>query len=103
MCATEKIIATGLPASLGIEAARINAINLTHCAYAYYLAGDWPRARHYLAEAVRKYAWVLREPHFWSVAARLCVGKRLSRAVRGARHRGGEEFAAAPSPKRAEQ
>lgn len=102
MRATEKIIETGLPASLGIKAARIKAINLTHCAYGYYLAGDWPRARHYLFEALREYAWVLREQHFWMVAARLCVGKRLSRAVRGARHRGGEEFAAGASPKRAD-
>jgi glycosyltransferase involved in cell wall biosynthesis len=100
--ATEKIIETGLPASLGIKAGRIKAINLTHCAYGYYLAGEWPRARHYLFEALREHAWVLRESHFWMVAARLCVGKRLSRAVRGARHRGGEEFAAGASPKRAD-
>lgn len=100
--ATEKIIETGLPASLGIPARRIKAINLTHCAYGYYLAGEWPRARHYLFAAVREYAWVLRESHFWVVAARLCVGRRLSRAVRGARHRGGEEFAAGASPKQAD-
>jgi glycosyltransferase involved in cell wall biosynthesis len=100
--ATEKVIETGLPASLGIPARRIKAINLTHCAYGYYLAGDWPRARRYMVAAVREYAWVLRESHFWAVAARLCVGKRLSRAVRGARHRGGEEFAAGASPKRAD-
>ena len=100
--ATEKIIETGLPASLGIPARRIKAINLTHCAYGYYLAGDWPRARHYLFAAAREYPWVLRESHFWAVAARLCVGRRLSRAVRGARHRGGEEFAAGASPKRAD-
>ena len=100
--AVEKIIETGLPASLGIDARRIRAINLTHCAYGYYLAGDWPRARHYLFAAVREYGWVLRESHFWAVAARLCVGRRLSRAVRGARHRGGEEFTAGASPKRAD-
>ena len=100
--ATEKIIATGLPASFGIKAKRVRAINLTHCAYAYYLAGDWSRARHYLARALRENIWVLRESHFWIVGARLCAGKRLSRAVRAARHRGGEEFATAPSPKRAD-
>lgn len=100
--ATEKVIATGLPAALGIPGGRIRAINLTHCAYGYYLAGDWPRARHYLFAAVREHAGVLRESHFWAVAARLCVGRRLSRAVRGARHRGGEEFTAAASPKRAD-
>ena len=100
--ATEKIIATGLPASLGIPARRIKAINLTHCAYGYYLAGEWPRARHYLFAAAREYTWVLRERHFWAVAARLCVGRRLSRAVRGARHRGGEEFAAGAATNRAD-
>lgn len=100
--ATEKVIATGLPASLGIPGRRIKAINLTHCAYGHYLAGEWPRARHFLFAALREDAWVLREPHFWAVAARLCVGRRLSRAVRGARHRGGEEFAAGASPKQAD-
>jgi len=100
--ATKKIIETGLPASFGIKAKRIKAINFTHCAYAYYLAGDWPRARHYLTKALRENIWVLREPHFWIVAVRLCVGKRLSSAVRAARHRSGEELATAPSPKRAD-
>ena len=102
VCATEKVIATGLPAALGVPARRIKAINLTHCAYGHYLAGEWPRARHYLLAALREYAWVLREPHFWVVAARLCMGRRLSRAIRGARHRGGEELAAGASPKRAD-
>lgn len=97
--ATEKVIATGLPASLGIPGRRIKAINLTHCAYGFYLAGDWPRARHYLFAAVRENAWVLREAHFWIVAARLCAGRRLSRAIRDARNRGGEEFAPGASPK----
>jgi hypothetical protein len=100
--ATEKIIATGLPASLRVPARLIKAINLTHCAYGYYLAGEWPRARHYLFAAVREHGWVLRESHFWAVAARLCVGRRLSRAIRSARHRGGEEFAAGASPKQAD-
>jgi glycosyltransferase involved in cell wall biosynthesis len=100
--ATEKVIATGLPASLGIPARLIKGINLTHCAYGYYLAGEWPLARHYLFAAVREHGGVLRESHFWAVAARLCVGRRLSRAVRDARHRGGEEFAAGASPKRAD-
>lgn len=100
--ATEKVIATGLPAALGIRGARIRAINLTHCAYGHYLAGDWPRARRFLVSAVREYAGVLREAHFWRVAARLCVGKRLSSAVRGARHKGGAELAAGGTPKRAD-
>lgn len=97
--ATEKVIATGLPAALGIPGRRIKAINLTHCAYGFYLAGDWPRARHYLFAAMRENAWVLREAHFWVVAARLCAGRRLSRAIRDARNRGGEEFAPGASPK----
>jgi glycosyltransferase involved in cell wall biosynthesis len=100
--ATEKVIETGLPAALGVPAGRIRAINLTHCAYGFYLAGDWPRARGFLVSAVREHAGVLRETHFWQVAARLCVGKRLSRAVRGARHRGGGELAAGGAPKRAD-
>jgi glycosyltransferase involved in cell wall biosynthesis len=100
--AIEKVIATGLPRSLGIDDARIRAINLTHCAYGFYLAGDWSRARGFLYSAVREYPLVLREPHFWAVIARLCVGKRLSRAVREARHRGGEESVAAPAAKRAD-
>jgi len=99
---TEKVIETGLPASLGIQPRRIKAINLTHCAYAYYLAGEWPRARHYLFAAVRENVWVLRERHFWTVAVRLCVGRRLSRAVRNARQRGGKEFATDAPPKQAD-
>ena len=100
--ATEKVIATGLPASLGIRPGRIRAINLTHCAYGYYLSGEWPRARRYMVAAVREYPRVLLESHFWAVTARLCVGRRLSRAVRGARHRGGEEFAAGAATKQAD-
>jgi glycosyltransferase involved in cell wall biosynthesis len=85
---TEKVIATGLPGSLGISASRIRAINFTHCAYGFYLAGEWPRARGFLASAVKEYPPVLSEPHFWRVAARLCLGRRLTRAVRAARHKG---------------
>ncbi len=96
--ATEKVIATGLPQSLGIPARRIRAINFTHCAYGHYLAGDWPRARRFMADALREYPLVVRESHFWSVAARLCVGRKLSSAVRAARHRGRGELVGAAAP-----
>ncbi len=86
--ATEKVIATGLPESLGIPGRRILAVNRTHCAYGYYLAGRFADARRELGAALREYPLVVRERHFWSVAARLCVGKRLSRSIRSARHRG---------------
>ena len=86
--ATERVIETGLPASLGISGRRIVAINESHCAYAYYLSGEWHIARQHLAAAVRQYPAVLREPDFWRVAARLCVGKKLSRSIRNARHKG---------------
>jgi glycosyltransferase involved in cell wall biosynthesis len=86
--ATEKVIATGLPEALGIPGRRILAVNRTHCAYGYYLAGRWPDARRELAAALREYPRVVAERHFWSVAARLCVGKRLSQSIRTARHRG---------------
>lgn len=86
--ATEKVIATGLPATLGIPGRRILAINRTHCAYGYYLAGRFREARRELSAALGEYPLVARERHFWSVAARLCVGKRLSRSIRAARHRG---------------
>lgn len=86
--ATEKVIATGLPAALGIPGRRILAVNRTHCAYGYYLAGRFADARRELSAALRDYPLVVRERHFWSVAARLCVGKRLSQSIRSARHRG---------------
>jgi glycosyltransferase involved in cell wall biosynthesis len=93
--ATEKVINTGLPATLGVPARRLRAVNYTHCAYGYYLAGDWPRARGFLRTALGEYPLVVREPHFWSVAARLLVGRRLSRAVRAARHKGRGELVGA--------
>jgi glycosyltransferase involved in cell wall biosynthesis len=93
--ATEKVINTGLPHSLGIPARRIRAINFTHCAYGFYLAGEWPRARGFLASALKEYPLVLRELHFWRIAARLCLGRRLTRAVRAARHKGRGEFVGA--------
>jgi glycosyltransferase involved in cell wall biosynthesis len=86
--ATEKVIATGLPETLGIPGRRILAVNRTHCAYGFYLAGRFADARRELSAALREYPRVVRERHFWSVAARLCVGKRLSRSIRTARHRG---------------
>jgi glycosyltransferase involved in cell wall biosynthesis len=91
--ATEKVIATGLPAALGIPGRRILAVNRTHCAYGYYLAGRFREARRELSAAVREYPLVVRERHFWSVAARLCVGKRLSQSIRTARHRGRDGLA----------
>jgi glycosyltransferase involved in cell wall biosynthesis len=98
--AVEKVIETGLPASLGVPAPRIRAINFAHCAYGYYLAGDWPRARRLLAASVREYAGVLREHHFWLVVGRLLLGKRLSSAVRAARHTGRGEPMAGGAPER---
>lgn len=86
--ATRKVIATGLPEAVGLAGQRIIAINETHCAYAYYLAGQWPEARRYLVSALREYRGVLREPDFWRVAGRLCVGKKFSRGIRAMRHRG---------------
>jgi glycosyltransferase involved in cell wall biosynthesis len=91
--ATEKVIATGLPEALGIPGRRILAVNRTHCAYGYYLAGRFADARRELSAALREYPPVVRERHFWSVAARLCVGKRLSQSIRSARHRGREGLA----------
>jgi glycosyltransferase involved in cell wall biosynthesis len=96
--ATEKVIATGLPEALGIPGRRILAINRTHCAYGFYLAGRWPDARRELAAALRESPLVVRERHFWSVAARLCVGKRLSRRIRVARHRGHGGLAGVEGP-----
>lgn len=91
--ATEKVIATGLPEALDIPGRRILAVNRTHCAYGFYLAGRWPEARRELGAALREYPLVARERHFWSVAARLCVGKRLSQSIRTARHRGRDGLA----------
>lgn len=93
---TEKVIATGLPEALGIPGRRIRAINRTHCAYGYYLSGQWSLARQQLGAAIREYPAVLRERHFWSVAARLCVGKRLSTGIRSARHWGRGDLIAGP-------
>ncbi|HUS09852.1 MAG TPA: glycosyltransferase family A protein [Pyrinomonadaceae bacterium] len=96
---TEKVIGTGLPASLGIPSRRVRAINRTHCAYGYYLSGQWSLALHQLGEALREYPSVVRERHFWSVAARLGVGKRLSRRIRQARHLGRGNLITEPRPK----
>src|SRR5688572_1185965 len=93
--ATEKVIATGLPEALGIPGRRILAVNRTHCAYGFYLAGRFAEARRELAAALREYPLVVRERHFWSVAGRLCVGKRLSQSIRAARHRGRDGLAGA--------
>jgi len=71
---TEKVIATGLPEALGIPGRRVHAVNRTHCAYGYYLAGRFREARRELSAALREYPPVVRERHFWGVAARLCVG-----------------------------
>ena len=96
---TEKVIATGLPEALGIQPDRIRAINRTHCAYAYYLSGDWSQARQQLSAALREYPLVLRERHFWTVAARLGVGKKLSSRIRSARHQGRGNLITEPQPK----
>jgi hypothetical protein len=96
---TGQVIATGLPEALGIPARRILAINRTHCAYGYYLSGQWTLARQQLAAAIREYPAVLGERDFWTVAARLCVGKKLSSGIRSARHKGRGNLIAGPQPK----
>jgi hypothetical protein len=88
MLAAEKVIATGLPEEAGISAGRILAINRIHCAYAHYLSGQASAACAYLRDALRGYPAALREPDFWKVVARLCVGNNLSQRIRVARHRG---------------
>ncbi len=96
---TEKVIATGLPETLGIPGRRILALNRIHCAYGYYLAGQWSLARQHLVAALREDPAVLKERHFWIVTARLCVGKTLSKRIRSARHRGRGNLIAGPQPK----
>jgi hypothetical protein len=87
MRAAEKVIATGVPAELGIAGERMLAINRTHCAYAYYLGGQPGQAARWLKSAFRNYPRVAAEPDFWRVAGRLCAGRRLSRWVRAVRNR----------------
>lgn len=96
---TEKVIATGLPEALGIPARRILAINRTHCAYGYYLSGQWALARQQLGAALREYPGALRERDFWKVVGRLCVGKRLSSGIRAARQQGRGNLISEPQPK----
>jgi glycosyltransferase involved in cell wall biosynthesis len=88
MLAAEKVIATGTPAELGIPGKRVIAINRVHSAYAHYLSDQRSDARRLLAAALWQYPPVLREPDFWRVASRLCVGKRLARRIRAIRQRG---------------
>jgi glycosyltransferase involved in cell wall biosynthesis len=84
---TEKLIALGLPEEVGLPPARVVAINQTHCAYGFYLAGDWPRAWGWLRTAAHTYPPLVGSADFWRVAARLLVGKKLSRRVRESRQR----------------
>jgi glycosyltransferase involved in cell wall biosynthesis len=88
MLTAEKVIATGLPAELGIKAERIMAINRTHCAYAHYLSGHTSEARSLLMSALKEYPAVLKEADAWRVLGRLLVGDKLSRRIRARRHRG---------------
>jgi hypothetical protein len=55
MLTAEKVIATQLPAELGIKKARILAINRIHCAYAYYLSANQSEAWRWLISAITKY------------------------------------------------
>jgi glycosyltransferase involved in cell wall biosynthesis len=84
----KKVIATGLPAELGISGERIIAINRIHCAYAHYLAGNRSQSSRLLIEALKNYPGALREVDAWRVMIRLLVGDRLSRSIRARRHRG---------------
>jgi glycosyltransferase involved in cell wall biosynthesis len=88
MSAAEKVIATGLPARLGISANRIMAINRMHCAYSYYLAARNKESFKYLLAAIRNYPAAPKEKDFWIVAARLCAGPWLSSRVRAIRQHG---------------
>lgn len=85
--AAEKVMATGLPRKCGISANRVRAINLVHCAYAYYLSQNWPQAVKYMVEAIRTYTPILIHEDFLKVGGRLCLGRRLSSRIRKARHR----------------
>lgn len=87
MDAAERVIATGLPSRVGVSAERIRAINRTHCAYAWYLNGEWPQARQWLAAAWHSYPAVVGESDFWQVAAKLLLGPSLSRKIRTVRQR----------------
>ncbi len=98
MQAAERVIATRLPQQMGIPAERIRAINRTHCAYAWYLNGDWSQAQQWLSLALRDYPAVIREPDFWQVAAKLLVGPSLSRRIRALRQRGRGTVIAAAQP-----
>ena len=98
MEATERVIATGLPARMGISGERIRAINHTHCAYAWYLNGEWPRARQCLAAAACSYPLVVREPDFWQVAAKLLLGPAVSRRIRVVRQQARGALIASAQP-----
>ena len=88
MLAAQRIIATGLPAHVGIPGPRILAINRCHCAYVYYLAGQWSEAGRWLAAAIRHYPPVVKEVDFWQVLARLLLGRSLSKRIRAVRQQG---------------
>ena len=98
MRAAEKVIATGLPQSVGIQARQIIAINRTHCAYAYYLSGNWVEALGFLNGALRGYPAIVCEPDFWQVVVRLCIGKKLSRFIRAVRQQGRGELVGIARP-----
>ena len=98
MEAAERVIATGLPSRVGISSERIRAINRTHCAYAWYLNGRWPQARQWLAAALRRYPWIVREPDCWQVAAKLLLGPSVSQRIRAVRQQGRGAVIASAQP-----
>ncbi|MFN0084191.1 MAG: glycosyltransferase family 2 protein [Blastocatellia bacterium] len=85
--AAEKVLATGMPARLGLNANRIRAINRAHCAYAFYLNGKTIAARRLLREAVKIHRPILLSRDFWTVAVRLLLGQRISVWIRAHRNR----------------
>ena len=88
LLAAEKVLATGLPARLGLDADRIRAINQTHCAYAWYLNGGTAEARQHLRAAAGVHRPILFSADFRVVAVRLLLGQWLTARLRAWRNRG---------------
>lgn len=87
MLAAEKVANTGLPASVGIAASRVLAINHVHCGYAHFLNENRLQASWHLASAIRADPFAVFEPDFWKVSMRLSIGRRLVKRLRSLRQR----------------
>lgn len=88
LLAAEKVLATGLPARLGLNENRIRAINRTHCAYAFYLNGKTDESLRLLLEAAKIHPPILLSRDFLTVAVRLLLGQYVSGRIRAYRNRG---------------